>query len=101
MKVEITGAVLTGIFFIVAAYLLSNFYLGIPTIQLDSVPPPPIFARLVDVFSGGIYVLGSAVSQMLWRYRGIDIAIQAMFLFVAALASSVLFHEPTGKGEAK
>ena len=101
MKIEIAGAVLTGIFFIMVAYLLSNFSLGIPTIRLDSVPSPPILARLVDLLGGGIYALSSAISQMLWHYRGIDITIQAMFLFVAALASSVLFHEPAGKGEAE
>jgi hypothetical protein len=38
---------------------------------------------------------------MLWHYRGIDIVVQAMFLFAAALATSVLFHEPTGKGESE
>ena len=99
MKIRIAGAVLTGIFFIAAAYLLSNLNLGIPAISLD--PPPPVLDRLVDVLSGGVYAINSAISQMLWHYRGIDIVIQGMFLFAAAVAASVLFHEPTGKGEAE
>lgn len=93
MKIQVAGAVLTGIFFVVAAYLLSNMNLGIPNIPIAQIP------RLVDVFGTGMYAINSAISQMLWHYRGIDIVIQAMFLFVAALAASVLFHEPTGKGE--
>jgi multisubunit Na+/H+ antiporter MnhB subunit len=95
MKIQVAGAVLTGIFFIVVAYLLSNMNLGIPNIAVAGIP------RLVDVFGTGIYAINSAISQMLWHYRGIDIVVQAMFLFAAALATSVLFHEPTGKGESE
>jgi len=95
MKIQVAGAVLTGIFFIVVAYLLSNMNLGIPNIAVAGIP------RLVDVFGTGIFVINSAISQMLWHYRGFDIVVQAMFLFAAALATSVLFHEPTGKGEAE
>lgn len=95
MKIQIAGAVLTGIFFIAVAYLLSNMNLGIPSIAVGLVP------RLVDVLGTSIYALNAAISQMLWHYRGIDIMVQAVFLFAAALAASVLFHEPTGRGEAE
>jgi hypothetical protein len=93
MKIQIAGAALTAIFFVTVAYLLTNMNLGIPNIAVIQVP------RLVEVFGVGIYAINSAISEMLWHYRGIDIVVQAMFLFVAALAASVLFHEPTGKGE--
>jgi multisubunit Na+/H+ antiporter MnhB subunit len=93
VKIKIAGAALTGIFFVMVAYLLSNMNLGIPNLAVSLVP------RLVEVFGVGIYAINSALSEVLWRYRGIDIVVQAMFLFVAALAVSVLFYEPTGKGE--
>jgi len=99
VKIRIAGAVLTGIFFVVVAFLLSNLDVGIPSIVVES--GTLLNSRLVSIFGEGLRTIYSALSEMLWHYRGIDLLIQGVFLFVAALATSVLFHEPTPKGEAE
>jgi len=88
MKIRIIGSVLTALFFILVAYLLVGLDSGI---AFGTVTPP---SRLTDL-TAGIY----ALSEMLWRYRGIDMVIQAAFLFSAALASSVFFREGRAETE--
>jgi len=99
MKIQVAGAALTGIFFIVVAYLLSNLNLGIPSVVVNA--ETVLGSRLVPLLDEFLRTINSHLSELLWHYRGIDILVQAVFLFVAALATSVLFHEPTGKGEAE
>jgi hypothetical protein len=86
MKIKIIGAVLTALLLIVIGYLVYAAFSD----SLISVTAP---ARLIDLATAGISGLIHGISNMLWGQRGIDMVIQATFIFVAALAASVFFYE--------
>lgn len=83
MKIRIIGCVLSFLFLVIVAYLLFFIDVGIGI----TVTEP---SRLVSLGSDVVTII-FALSNMLWTYRGIDMLIQAVFLLVAALASSVFF----------
>jgi hypothetical protein len=99
MKTKIPGAILTALLFIVIGYFVIGLDQGIPfnlENQLSNAYPAyyaTLMSRLVDYASGNLVNLFTALSQMLWGYRGIDMVVQGVFLFSAALASSVFFRE--------
>ena len=82
MKIKIIGAVLTAIFLIVVAFLLIQIDVGIGV----TVPDP---GRLLDPSNLESFING--LSNAIWNARGIDVILQAIFLFVAAIAASVFF----------
>ncbi|MFX1562340.1 MAG: hypothetical protein ACFFDP_03420 [Promethearchaeota archaeon] len=86
MKIKIIGAVLTALLLVVVGYLLYAVF----TDSAISVAEP---TRLIDYLTAGIGGLISGLSNMLWGQRGIDMIVQAAFIFVAALAASVFFYE--------
>ncbi len=83
MKIRIIGCVLSFLFLVIVAYLLFFIDVGIGI----TVTEP---SRLVSLGSDVATIIFT-LSNMLWTYRGIDMLIQAVFLLVAALASSVFF----------
>ncbi len=90
MRIKAIGFILTLIFGIVIAYLISvgaGFFLD-PSVVID---PTAHMARFVR--PEVVYQMIQALGEMLWHYRGIDMVLQGVFLFVAALAASVFFHE--------
>jgi hypothetical protein len=95
MRIKVIGFILTLLFGIIMAYLIS---MGLPGVVL--VPPVPItLTRFVqpDVVYEMIHRLG----DMLWHYRGIDMVLQGVFLFAAALAASAFFHEVPSESREK
>ncbi|MFX1562123.1 MAG: hypothetical protein ACFFDP_02320 [Promethearchaeota archaeon] len=86
MKIRIIGAVLTALLLVVIGYLVYTAFSD----SLIIVTEP---ARLIDLAAAGISGLISGLSNMLWGQRGIDMVVQAAFIFVAALAASVFFYE--------
>lgn len=88
MKIRIIGAVLSALFLVIVGYQLFNIDVGIGITVTTA-------NRLIDPITAGVQAFIWGLSQMLWQYRGIDMVIQAAFLFVAALAASVFFHEET------
>ncbi|MFW9985825.1 MAG: hypothetical protein ACFFDJ_04640 [Candidatus Odinarchaeota archaeon] len=95
MRIKVAGFILTLFFGIIMAYVIS---MGLPSVVL--VPPAPIpLNRFVqpDIVYEMIHRLG----DMLWHYRGIDMVLQAVFLFVAALAASAFFHEAPSEASEK
>ena len=90
MKIKISGAILTALLFLIIGYYVIGIDAGVafyPAYYLS------VMSRLVDYTSGGLTSLFTALSQMLWGYRGIDMVVQGVFLFAAALSSSVFFRE--------
>ncbi|MFX0077966.1 MAG: hypothetical protein ACFE8O_01890 [Candidatus Hermodarchaeota archaeon] len=86
MRIKAVGFILTLLFGLIFAYLIVMGMAGVAFI-----PPAPLpLTRFVspDVVYDMIHALG----EILWHYRGIDMVLQGVFLFVAALAASVFFH---------
>lgn len=94
MRIKIVGLILTLLFGVIVAYLISmgsGLFLN-PAVVTD---PALYAARFVQPEI--IYEMIQRLGDMLWHYRGIDMVLQAVFLFVAALAASVFFHEVKGE----
>jgi hypothetical protein len=86
MRIRVVGAVLSGLFLIFVAYLIT---LGFAGVGIGFTVTNPV--RLVS--PEFVYTVIYALSEMLWQFRGIDMVLQGVFLFSAALAASVFFHE--------
>ncbi len=99
MKTKIPGAILTALLFIIIGYFVLGLDEGVAFTlsNLLSTNYPAyyttVMSRLVNIATGNIAYLFTALSQMLWGYRGIDMVVQGVFLFSAALSSSVFFRE--------
>ena len=98
MKAKIPGAILSALLFIIIGYYvigLDQYTATIPNIFSNADPAyyATLMSRLVNIASGDLVYLFTALSQMLWGYRGIDMVVQGVFLFSAALSSSVFFRE--------
>ncbi|MFX1474167.1 MAG: hypothetical protein ACFFCO_01650 [Promethearchaeota archaeon] len=88
MKTKILGAILTALIFIIIGYYVIGIDAGVafsPAYYISTL------SRLVDYTT--LTALFTALSRMLWGYRGIDMVVQGVFLFAAALSSSVFFRE--------
>jgi RsiW-degrading membrane proteinase PrsW (M82 family) len=88
MKIKIIGAVLTALLLVVVGYLIYTAFTGYTLVATTEIQ-----ARLIDLYTAGIGGLISGLSNMLWGQRGIDMIVQAAFIFVAVLAASVFFYE--------
>lgn len=90
MRIKIIGFILTFLFGAAIGFVIiagAGFFLD-PSIVTDA----SLFAmRFIQ--PDNVYQMIHSLGDMLWHYRGIDMVIQGVFLFVAALAASVFFHE--------
>ena len=87
MKIKVVGLFLT----IVLAVLMVVFVsFGFGDWLLASPNPATVVTRFI--LPENIIVLIQSLSNMIWHYRGIDMVLQGVFLFVAALAASVFFY---------
>ncbi len=99
MKIKIIGAVLTALLFLIIGYYVYGLdevvAYSLPNLLTSSYPSyyTSLMSRLIDISSGNLVILFTALSQMLWGYRGIDMVVQGVFLFAAALSASVFFRE--------
>lgn len=86
MRIKAVGFTLTLLFGLLFAYLI---VMGIGEVAF--IPPVSIpLTRFVS--PENVYDMIHALGEMLWQYRGIDMVLQGVFLFVAALAASIFFH---------
>lgn len=86
MKIRVAGFVLSGLFLVFVAYFLS---MGFTNVGIGYTVTNPV--RLVS--PDFITTLITALSEMLWHYRGINMVMIGLFLFVSGVATSVFFHE--------
>ncbi|MFW9830725.1 MAG: hypothetical protein ACFFD8_03025 [Candidatus Thorarchaeota archaeon] len=90
MRIKVVGFILTLLFGLTIGYVIitaAGVFLD-PAVVVDAA----IYAmRFVQ--PAVVYEMVHSLSDMLWHYRGIDMVLQGVFLFVAALAASVFFHE--------
>ena len=87
MRIKALGFLFTLVLGLIFAYLI---VMGMSGVTL--IPPAPIALNRF-VSPDFVYDMIHALGDMLWHYRGIDMVLQGVFLFVAALAASVFFHE--------
>lgn len=86
MRIKAVGFILTLLFGLLFAYLIVMGMAGVAYIPPDPIP----LTRFVS--PEDVYAMIHALGEMLWQYRGIDMVLQGVFLFVAALAASIFFH---------
>ena len=88
MKIRITGLVLcivlAIIFVVFVTFGFEGWLLTSPVVTPDTI-------RFITPES--IITVIQNLSEMIWHFRGIDLVLQGVFLFVAALAASVFFHD--------
>lgn len=86
MRIKVVGFILTLLFGLLFAYLIVMGMAGVALIPPDPIPLTRFVSPEV------VYDMIHALGEILWHYRGIDMVLQGVFLFVAALAASVFFH---------
>ncbi len=86
MRIKAVGFILTLLFGLLFVYLIVMGMAGVALIPPDPIP----LARFVS--PEVVYDMIHSLGEILWHYRGIDMVLQGVFLFVAALAASVFFH---------
>lgn len=93
MRIKIVGCTLTLLFGIIAAWVIAmavGLYLD-PGVVID----PAAWVMRFIASPDNVYVMIQALGDMLWHYRGLDMALLGVFLLAAALASSAFFYEIT------
>ena len=88
MRIRITGLILCIVLAVIMVVFVS---LGFEGWLLALPDPATVVTRFVTPES--IITVIQTLSNMLWHFRGIDLVLQGVFLFVAALAASVFFHD--------
>jgi hypothetical protein len=88
MRIKITGLVLCIILAVIMVVFVS---LGFEGWILGTPNPATVVTRFV--LPENIITVIQSLSNMIWHFRGIDLVLQGVFLFVAALAASVFFHD--------
>jgi hypothetical protein len=94
MRIKVIGLVLSIVLALIMAVFVS---LGFGDWMLATPNPATVVTRFV--LPDSIIVVIQTLSNMLWHFRGIDLVLQGVFLFVAALAASVFFHGVDTKEE--
>jgi hypothetical protein len=94
MRIKITGLVLCIVMAVIMGVFIS---MGFEGWMLTSPSPTTVATRFV--LPDSIITVIQSLSNMLWHFRGIDLVLQGVFLFVAALAASVFFQEVDMKEE--
>ena len=87
MRIKALGFLFTLFLGVIFVYLI---VMGLGDVMF--IPPAPLALNRF-VSPEIVYDMIHALGDMLWHYRGIDMVLQGVFLFVAALAASVFFHE--------
>jgi len=93
MRIKVVGFILTLLFGIIAAYVITmaaGLYLD-PSVVVDPAAWATRFIASVD----DVYAMIQSLGNMLWHYRGIDMVLLGVFLLAAALASSAFFYVAT------
>ena len=88
MRIRITGLLLCIVLAVIMVVFIS---LGFEGWMLSSPNPATVATRFISPES--IIIVIQSLSNMLWHFRGIDLVLQGVFLFVAALAASVFFQD--------
>jgi hypothetical protein len=90
MRIKIVGFILTLLFGVIVAYVIgmaASVYLD-PSVVVD----PAAWVTRFIASPDDIYAMIQSLGNMLWHYRGIDMVLLGLFLFAAALASSMFFY---------
>ena len=95
MRIRITGLVLCIILALIMVVFVSFGFAGLSPLGI----PDPATVATRFVIPDSIITMIQSLSNMLWHFRGIDLVLQGVFLFVAALAASVFFHGADTKEE--